>query len=61
MPPIEPHTIAFRDADALLRRRVVAKLNVPGRHRLSERTIHLEDGFTILAMHSDEPVAVISV
>lgn len=54
--------LRFCDADAVIRGTLVAKLDVPGRHRLSERTIHLsDDGFTIVAMNQGEPVGAISV
>ena len=53
--------VYFRDADPAIRERIVARLNVPGRHRLGPSTIHLDDGFTIVAMNGDEPIAVISI
>lgn len=61
MNPSTTNPIHFRDADLVLRERIVAKLNVPGRHRLGQSTIHLDDGFTIVAISGDEPIAVISV
>lgn len=61
MNPSKANPVRFRDADPAIRERIVAKLNVPGRHRLGPSTIHLDNGFTIVAMSGEEPIAVISV
>src|ERR1035437_10043375 len=61
---VKPDTamLQFRYADAAIRSTIVTKLNVPGRHRRSERTIHLDDdGFTIVEMKDAEPVGAISI
>jgi ribosomal protein S18 acetylase RimI-like enzyme len=60
--PVNHADVRFQEADAAIRSSLVAKLNVPGRHRLSERTVHLgDDGFTIVAMSGSSPIGVISV
>lgn len=59
--PQNPDSLSFVDADRDLVGRLVAKLNAPGRHRLGESEIHLDDGFTIVAMAHNDPIAVISI
>lgn len=51
----------YTDATPELRRQLVTKLSVPGRHYLTERIFHTEDGCTIVAMVNEAPVGVISV
>ena len=62
MAEYEGDLLTFCDADAAMRRTLFLKLNVPGRHRLSERTIRLaDDGFTIVAIRGGEPIGVVSI
>ena len=60
----EPDTasLQFCDADAAMRRTLLAKLNVPGRHSLREEWITLpDDGFTIVALKGGAMVGVIAI
>ncbi len=51
----------FTDATPAMRAQLTAKLNAPGRHRLSEQIFHLDDGFTIVAVLNGLPVGVVSI